>query len=90
MHRVGRNTFSSFERVQEFLAQHPFADAPETLGAQATELDDVIARVSSDAMNQDAGDRFARAHPKSQQSTRVTFRHLTPCVPRGSVDLELG
>jgi hypothetical protein len=80
MHRIGRNTWSSFERVDEYLAQHPFADAPAALGLQAAELKEVLAQLSSDAVNQDAGDRFFRAHAKSQHALRSTLyaEHLQP------------
>jgi hypothetical protein len=80
MDRDGRSALSSFQRVQEFLAQHPLSDSPATLGAQATELDDVIARLSSDSLDQEAGGRFVRAHSESQRKLRGTLYtdHMQP------------
>jgi hypothetical protein len=71
---------SSFQRVQEFLAQHPLSDAPATLGSQATELNDVIERLSSDSLNQEAGGRYVRAHSESQRKLRSTLYtdHMHP------------
>jgi hypothetical protein len=80
MDRVGRSTLSSFQRVQEFLSQHPLVDAPATLGAQATELSDVIARLSSQSVDQEAGSRFVRVHAESQRKLRATLYtdHMQP------------
>ena len=80
MERVVRNAVNTFERVHEFLAQHPWSDAPATLGAQATELDDVIAHVSLDSLDQEAGVRLVRAHAKSQRNLRNTLYtdHMHP------------
>jgi hypothetical protein len=80
MDRIGRSALSSFQRVQEFLAQHPLSDAPATLGAQATELNDVIARLSSDSLDQEAGGRFVRAHSESQRKLRSALYtdHMQP------------
>ena len=80
MDKVVRNAIDSFGRVQDFLAQHPLSDAPATLGAQATELDDVMARLSSDSLDQEAGDRFVRAHSESQRKLRSTLYtdHMHP------------
>src|SRR5262245_59398692 len=80
MNRGGRSALSSFQRVQEFLAQHPMSQAPAALGAQAAELGEVIARLSSDAVDQEAGSRFARAHTKSQRALRTTLYkdHMQP------------
>ena len=58
MRRYDRSTLDSFQRVKEFLTQHPLADAPDApdapdaLGAQAAELDDVIQRLSSEVVGQ--------------------------------------
>jgi hypothetical protein len=80
MDRVARSALSSFQRVQEFLAQLPVAEAPATLGAQATELDDVIARLSSNSVDQEAGRRFVRVHSESQRKlSRVLYAdHMQP------------
>ena len=71
MDREGRGEFGRFERVQEFLTQHPLADAPASLGAQAIELNEVIAELSSDAVNQEIGGRFATVHTKAHRSLRA-------------------
>jgi hypothetical protein len=78
--RVGRSTLSSFQRVQEFLTQHPLSDAADALGAQAKELDDVIARLSSDSVDQEAGSRFHRVHTASQRTLREELYtiHMLP------------
>src|SRR5437667_10541867 len=80
MDRVVRAAVSSFERVHEFLTQHPLSDAPATFGAQSTELDDVIARLSGDSLDQEAGSRFVRAHTESQRKLRSTLYndHMHP------------
>ena len=52
MNRAGRSIFASFQRVQEFLAQHPLSEVPASLGAQATELGEVVARLTSGSVNQ--------------------------------------
>ena len=73
MDKGGRNTVSSFLRVQEFLTQHPLSDAPATLGPQASELNDVIERLSTDSVDQEAGTRYVRAHVESQRKLRRTL-----------------
>src|SRR5439155_22709978 len=80
MDRVVRAAVSSFERVHEFLTQHPLSDAPATFGVQSTELDDVIARLSGDSLDQEAGSRFVRAHTESQRKLRSTLYngHMHP------------
>jgi len=88
MDRGGRSLLSSFERVREFLTQHAVAEAPVgvgesgtgRLGAAQAELDDVIARLSSESVDQEAGGRFVRVHVKSQKEQRETLwkQHLQP------------
>lgn len=80
MNKAGRSRLSSFQRVQEFLTQHPLSEVPATLGAQATELNDVIARLSSDAVDQEAGSRFVRVHAESQRKLRGALytEHMQP------------
>jgi hypothetical protein len=81
MDREARSALSSFQRVQEFLAQLPTSsDAPVTLGAQATELNEVIARLSSNSVDQEAGSRFARVHTESQRRLRKALyaEHMQP------------
>ena len=46
MDRVARTALSSFQRVQQFIAQLPVAEATASLGAQVAELDDVVIRLS--------------------------------------------
>jgi hypothetical protein len=81
MDRRGRSALSSFQRVQEFLAKYQVTnDASETLGAQATELHEVIARLSSEAVDQEAGARFVRVHAESQRRLREALYgdHMLP------------
>ena len=63
MRRSDRSTLDSFQRVKEFLTQHPLSDAPDALSAQAAELDDVIQRLSSEVVGQDAGTRMCSVEP---------------------------
>lgn len=80
MDRSGRSTLSSFQRVQEFLAQQPRANVPDGLGAQKAELDEVIAQLLSTSVDQDAGVRFARAHTESERKLREVLykEHMQP------------
>ena len=80
MERGGRSTFSSFQRVQEFLSQQPSTNVPDGLGAQKAELDDVIAQLLSEAVDQDAGVRFARAHTDAERKLREVLykEHMQP------------
>jgi hypothetical protein len=80
MDKDGRSALASFQRVQEFLTQHPVADAPESLGDQAAELNDAVARLLSESVDQEAGVRFARAHTESERKLRETLyvSHMQP------------
>jgi hypothetical protein len=80
MDKAGRSALESFQKVHEFLTQHQFADAPATLGAQATELDEVIEQLSAGSVDQEAGGRFARVHTESQRTLRnaLLTEHLQP------------
>ncbi len=80
MDRGGRSTLSSFQRVQEFLTQNTLADAPAGMGAQAAELGDVIARLTSESVGQEAGSRFVRVHAESQRTLREALlkEHMQP------------
>lgn len=80
MQRKDRSTLDSFQRVKEFLTQHPLADEPASLGAQAAELDDVILRLSDDAVRQEAGTRFAQVHSERERALRASLYadHLQP------------
>ena len=80
MRRNERSSLDSFQRVKEFLTQHPLADEPEALGAQAAELDDVIQRLSSEVVGQDAGIRFTRAHIERERNLAETLYddHMQP------------
>jgi hypothetical protein len=55
-------------------------DASETLGAQATELHEVIARLSNESVDQEAEARFLRVHSESQCSLREALYgdHMLP------------
>lgn len=80
MRRKDRSTFDSFQRVKEFLTQHPLADEPASLGAQAAELDDVIQRLSDDAVKQETGSRYAQVHIERERALRASLYadHLQP------------
>jgi hypothetical protein len=80
MDRVARTALSSFQRVQQFITQLPQAESSPTLGAQAAELDDVIARLSSSSIDQEAGRRFVRVHSESQRNLRRSLYadHMQP------------
>ena len=80
MHRQGRSTLSSFQRVQEFLAQHPFSEESAALGAQLSELNDVIAQLVTESVSQESSSRFVRAHVESQRKLRARLytEHMTP------------
>ena len=80
MNKRGRSTLESFQRVQQFLAQYPVGDAPAALGAQASELADVVARLSTDTVDQEAGKRFFRVHAESQRKLRqvLYMDHMQP------------
>jgi hypothetical protein len=60
--RVGRSTLSSFQRVQEFLAQRPFSEGSAALGAQLSELNDVTAHLENESVSQESSSRFVGAH----------------------------
>jgi hypothetical protein len=78
--RKDRSTLDSLQRVKEFLTQHPLADEPEALGAQAAELDDVLQRLSSEVVGQDAGIRFTRVHTERERVLARTLysEHMQP------------
>src|SRR3712207_4030448 len=80
MHPVARTALRSIQRLQQSLAQLPPSDASATLGAQAAELDDVIERLASNAVDQEAGRRFVRVHSQSQRSLRRALYadHIQP------------
>ena len=80
MDRIGRSTLSSFQRVQEFLAQQPSTNVPAELGAQKLELENAIAQLLSEAVDQDASGRFVRAHTEHQRKLRDTLyvEHMQP------------
>ena len=80
MLRVGRSTLDTLQRVQEFLSQHPLVDSPAQLGEQATELDDVIQRLSGEMVNQETGVRYARVHTEYEAKLRQTLYadHMQP------------
>ncbi|MEK7403364.1 MAG: hypothetical protein AABZ80_13495 [Gemmatimonadota bacterium] len=66
--------------MREFLTQHPLADAPDALGAQPAELDDVIQRLSNEVVGQDAGIRFTRVHIERERNLGETLYadHMMP------------
>ena len=80
MRRKDRSTFDSFQRVKEFLTQHPLADEPASLGAQAAELDDVIQRLVDELVKQEAGTRYAQVHIERERTLRASLYadHLQP------------
>ena len=80
MQRIGRSTLDSFQRVKEFISQYPAVATPETLGAQATELDDVILQVSGGMVDQESGARFTRVHTEYEAKLRQTLYadHMQP------------
>jgi len=80
MNKQGRSTLDSLQRVQQFLTQHPQANTPDAFGAQAAELRDVVARLITDFVDQEAGFRFARVHTESQRKLRqaLYMEHLQP------------
>jgi len=80
MDRIGRSTLDSFQRVKEFLSQHPLSDEPQTLGVQAAELDDVIQRLSSEAVEQESRTRYTRVHTEYERTLRTTLYadHIQP------------
>lgn len=80
MQRYDRSTLDTLQRVKEFLSQHPLADEPDTLGAQAAELDDVLQRLSSEVVAQDAAIRYTRVHTEQERILAVTLYadHMQP------------
>ena len=80
MERGVRNALSSFLRVQEFLAQNPVAEAPASLGTQASTLNEIVAQLSNDTVDQEAGSRFTRVHTESQRTLRAELYkdHMLP------------
>ena len=80
MKRPETDAYRCFRRVQEFLAAHPFADAPANLGRQASELDAVVSQLSQDALDQEAGHRLTKAETKHQKGLRAALwdRQMLP------------
>lgn len=80
MDREGRSTLSSFQRVQEFLSQHPSSNVPEGLGTQKAELENAVAQLLSESVDQDAGVRFGRAHTEHERKLREALctEHMQP------------
>lgn len=80
MRREVRNAITAFERVQQFITQHPLADAPDSLGAQADELETVVNALTVAAVDQDAGVRLRRAHVESQKALceQLYVKHIRP------------
>lgn len=80
MHRKGRSTLESFQRVQEFLTQHPFADSPADLGAQAKELDVVIAGLDDESLEQESSTRNVAVLAKARDTAREELYkdHMRP------------
>ena len=78
--RIGRSTLDSFQRVKEFISQHPFAGSPQNLGEQALELDDVILQVSSGMVDQESGARFTGVHAEYEATLRQVLYgdHMQP------------
>lgn len=80
MLRSARSTLDSFQRVKEFISQHPFVSSPQVLGEQATELDDVIQRLSSEMVVQQSGADLTRVHVEKEAKLRRTLYtdHMQP------------
>ncbi len=80
MEREGRSTKDSFERTQEFLTQHPFADSPADLGAQARELDEVIAGLNDESLEQEASTRNVAVLAQARDAAREELYkdHMRP------------
>ncbi len=80
MRRNDRSTLDTLQRVKEFLTQNPLAAEPESLGAQAAELDDVIQRLSNEVVGQDAGIRFTRVHVERERNLAESLSadHMLP------------
>jgi len=71
---------ASFQNVQEFLTQHPLADAPALLGAQAQELAAVVDGLTVSVVDQESGRRFQRVYEQSQHALRgeLYVKHMRP------------
>ena len=80
MEKTVLSALGSFQRVEEFLTQHPWSDAPATLGLQATELHEIVASLLGDSVDQEAGSRFVSAHTESKRKLRRTLYtdHMLP------------
>lgn len=80
MLRSGRSSLDSFQRVKEFISQHPFAGSPQSLGEQALELDDVILQVSSGMVDQESGARYTGVHAEYEAKLRQVLYadHMQP------------
>ena len=56
------------------------SEEPATLGTQASALNEIIARLTSETVDQEAGSRFSRVHTESQLSLRAALytEHMQP------------
>jgi hypothetical protein len=75
-----RDLLDCFQRVEEFLTQHPLPEAAAALGEQAATLHDVVTRLTSDFAAQVSGKNFVGVHVKSAIELRHTLyaEHLMP------------
>lgn len=75
-----RNVYRSFRRVQEYLAaRHLGAESPQ-LGKQSQDLDAVIAQLSKEMVDQEAGHRLTKAESANQRGLRGALQrqHMLP------------
>lgn len=80
MNAQQRAAVRSFRRVQEFLATLPVAMAPINLGKPAGVLDEVLASLSQQAVDQEVGYRLAQGETKRQRALREELwsQHMLP------------
>jgi hypothetical protein len=74
-----KQAIESYQRVQDFLRDHPPPESPPYL-AQKKALDEVVASLSDHSLNQVAGKRLRRAEGPRQRTLRRVLReqHLAP------------
>jgi len=74
------NTYRSFRRVQEYLANQPIADLPAAVGTQLGVLDGVVSQLSKETLDQEAGHRLTKAESAKQRGLRAELwrQHMMP------------
>ena len=80
MNAQQRAAVRSFRRVQEFLASLPVAETPINLGKPVAALGEVLASLSQQAVDQEAGDRLTQGETKRQRALREELwsKHMLP------------